>query len=105
MLCGLEEKRLSNKFNVKVRPDQGSNIDDMYDHFNPYLRKQPKYLIIYIVTNDASIKDKTSDIIFEQILQLKRYVKNKVHGIKVTISCPIIRFDNDLIIQRGKPHK
>ena len=31
MLCGLEEKWLSNKFNVKVRPHQGANIDDTYD--------------------------------------------------------------------------
>ena len=77
MLCGLEEKRLSNKFNVKVRPHHGANIDDMYyDYLNPYLRKQPKYLIIHIATNDASIKDKTSDIIFQQILKLRRYVVN-----------------------------
>ena len=67
----------------------------MYDHLNAYLRKQPKYLI-HITTNDASIKDKTSDIIFKQILQLKRYMENKVHGIEVTISCPIICFDNGL---------
>ena len=77
MLCGLEGNRLSNKLNVKVRPRHGANIDDMYDHLNSHLRKQPQYLIINIATNDASIKDKTSDVIFEQILQLKRYVEKQ----------------------------
>ena len=43
MLCGLEEKRFSNKFNVNVRPHQGANIDYMYDHLNPYLFHTHRY--------------------------------------------------------------
>ena len=80
----------------KVRPHPGANINNIYDHINPYLRKQSKYIIIHIATNDALIKDKTSDIIFEQMLQLKRYVESNVPGIEVTISCPVIRSDNGL---------
>ena len=96
MLHGVEEKRISRKFNVKVRTHPGAKIKDMYDHLNPYLRKKPKYLILHIGTNDASIQEKTSDVIFDEILQLKRYAESKVPDIKVTISCPIIRLDNSL---------
>ena len=45
MLCGIEEKRLPKQFNVKVRPHQGANICDMYDHINPYLRKKQNTLL------------------------------------------------------------
>ena len=96
MICAIEEKRLSKKFNVKVRPHQGANIIDMYDHINPYLRKKPKYLIMHVATNDTSMKDKSSEEIFDQLLELKRYIESKVHDIKVTISCPIVRSDNGI---------
>ena len=96
MLCGIEEKRLSKKFNVKVRPRQGANICDMYDHIYPYLRKKTKYIIIHISTNDTSMKDKSSEEIFDQLLELKRYIESKEYDIKVTISCPIVRSDNGL---------
>ena len=72
MSFGLDEKRLSRRYNVKVRCHPGACLKDMYDHLNPYLQKQPKFIILHIATNDASIKEKTSDIIVEEILELKR---------------------------------
>ena len=96
MSFGLDEKRLSRRYNVKVRCHPGACLKDMYDHLNPYLRKQPKFIILHIATNDASIKEKTSDIIVEEILELKRHIEEILPTAVVFISCPIIRLDNGL---------
>ena len=42
------------------------------------------------------MKDKSSEEIFDQLLELKKDIESKEYDIKVTISCPIVRSDNGL---------
>ena len=58
MIFVSDEKRLSRRLKVKVRSHPGPCLKDMYDHLNHNLRKRPKYIILHIATNDASIKEK-----------------------------------------------
>ena len=43
------------------------------------------------------MKDKSSEKIFDQLLELKRYIESKEYDIKVTISCAIVCSDNGLV--------
>ena len=45
-------------------------------------------------TNDARNKDVVSDDIYDGLMELKTFSESKVPGLKVTISCPMIRRDN-----------
>ena len=96
MLAGVDEKRLSRKFNIKVRSHPGSTIDDMFDHLKPYLRKKPQNIVLHVSTNDASNHHVTSEDIFKKLLDLKLYINKVVPETKVTFSCPTIRNDNSL---------
>jgi hypothetical protein len=96
MLNQLDEKRLSkNGKNVKVRCFSGSTIADMYYYLYPLLRKHPEYLVLHVGTNDCVTH--TSDRVLDDLLQLKRHIELKVPGIKVILSQPIMRYDNDAI--------
>ena len=94
MIQGLDGKKMSRRFNVKVRSHSGATTRDMYDHLNALLRKEPQYLILHVGTNDASDKDTTADTIFERLMRLKLYAEYRVPGMIVTISCPTFRKDN-----------
>ena len=96
MLAGIDEKRLSRKFNTKVRSHPGANIDDMLDHIKPYLRKKPKNIVLHVSTNDASNHHVTSEDIFKKLIELKSYINKVDADCKVTFSCPLIRNDNSL---------
>ena len=67
----------------------------MYDHLNALLRKKPKFLILHVGANDATNNNKTASMIYEEILCLKLFAEAHVPGICVSISCPIVRRDND----------
>ena len=95
MLNGINEKRLSQELNVKVRPHSGATIRDMYEHLTALLRKIPKYLILHVGANDTTNEKKTVSMIYEEIVRLKLFAEAKVPGIIVTISCPIVRRDNE----------
>ena len=96
MLHRLNGKKMSRTYNVKVRPHSGATVRDMYDHLNALLRKNPKYLILHAGANDACNKEKTALMIFTEIKNLKKYAEAKAPGIKVAISCPIVRRDDDI---------
>ena len=96
LLRGIDENTMSRKYNVKVRPHPGATTLDMYDHLNAHLKKKPDYLILNVGTNDASNEATTSDLIFNELLLLKQYAEERVPGIKVTISCPPERLDNQM---------
>ena len=91
---GLEESKMSRSGKVKVRSHGGATIRDMQDHLNAILRKKPSHLILHVHSNDASNKDTTSDEMFDSLVALKTFAENKVEGMKVTLSCPILRTDN-----------
>ena len=94
MLHGINEKRMSKKLNVKVRPHSGATIRDTFDHLKALLRKKPKYLIIHAGANDATNNEKSADTLYNEIIRLKNFATSLVPGIIVTISCPIVRRDN-----------
>ena len=96
MLHGINEKRLSKDWNVKVRAHSGATIRDMYDHLNALLRKKPRHLILHVGANDAPNREKTADMIFDELIKLKLFAEAKVPNIKVIISCPIVRRDNEV---------
>lgn len=65
----------------------------MYFYLYPLLRKHPSYLILHVGTNDCVMH--SSDKVLNDLFLLKRYIEGKVPGIKVIISQPIMRDDND----------
>ena len=94
MFSQLDGKRLSkNGHKVKVRPFKGSTINDMYHYLYPLLQKQPEYVILHVGTNDCA--DYTSDVVLERLLLLKEHIELKVTGVKVIISEPMERFDDN----------
>ena len=93
MIGGIDEKRLSRNRCVKVRTHPGATLQDMGHHLTALLRKRPTYVLLHAGTNDAPDKDKTAESIFQEILDLKSYIESIIPGVKVTISCPIIRKD------------
>ena len=89
----IDEKRLSrNRINVKVRAFGGSKIEDMYDFLIPFLKKEPRYILLHVGTNDAPYK--SPDRILNELILLKQYVEKFLPGSTVIISQPIVRYDD-----------
>ena len=82
-------KRASVKIKISFG---GAKVKDMYSYLTPLLRKKPSVLILHVGTNDTV--SKTSDVILDEILDLKNHVENVVPGINVVISKMIMRSDN-----------
>ena len=94
MLSGLDERRLSNKGDVKVRAFPESTIEDLREHYiQPLLKKQPSSVIIHIGTNDASQEGANADKILDALLDLKAEVEKNIKGCKVILSLPMQRAD------------
>ena len=105
MLWGVDEKRLSKKNIVKVRPFSGARVTDMNDYLKPLLKKHPSKIILHVGTNDAA--DRSSRAILDDLLKLKHNIKSALPQSKVIISCPINRNDNgkaSLTIRRLNHH-
>ena len=81
--------------NIKVRANPGATVGDMHHHLTALLRKKPTYVVIHAGTNDSVNEEKSSGDIFNEIVELKKFVEVQVPGVKVTISCPIVRRDNN----------
>ena len=96
MFQNIDERRLSKKknFTVKVRSFRGSTVNDMYFYLAPLLRKQPEYVILAVSTNDCT--NSPSVKVLEDLLNLKRFIESR-NGIKVIISEPITRFDDNAL--------
>ena len=92
ILNNIQEDILRKKFNVKVRPFPGADVNDMYDYIAPLLRKEPKYIILHIGSNDAPYK--TSSDILDDILKLKTHIESVLPNVAIYLSSPIPRFDN-----------
>ena len=50
ILNNIQEHRLRKNFIVKVRAFPEANTRDMYDYIAPLLKKEPKYIFLYIPT-------------------------------------------------------
>ena len=94
IMSNLDEKKLSRHMNVKVRSFPGSSIADMYSYLQPLLTKEPTYILLHVSTNDVNNKNINSDIILNNILQLKHYIETKLPNATVYISSPTVRTDN-----------
>ena len=96
MIGGVNEKKLSEstKERVKVYSHPGATIPDIKHHLHAHLRKKPTHLILQAGTNDARNREITSDDIYEGLQDLKTFSETEVPGLKVTISCPMVRTDN-----------
>ena len=94
MVNQMDEDRLSasTKKNVKVRSFGGLNTVSIYPKLEPLLKKKPSKIILHIGTNQAT--DNTSDIIFNNLLDLKKYIESHLDGVTVILSCPITRVDS-----------
>ena len=97
LLNNIEERRLSKKFNVKVRAFPGADVRDMYDFLEPLIKKRPKYVILHIGSNDSV--NRSPDDITNRIEALKAHLEKKLPDSKVYMSCPIIRSDNGVAAQ------
>ena len=96
MFQNIDERRLSNKknFTVKVRSFRGSTVNDMYFYLAPLLRKQSEDVILAVSTNDCT--NSPSVRVLEDLLNLKHFIESR-NGIKVIISEPITRFDDNAL--------
>ena len=91
ILWGVEEARLK-KYRAKVRVNPGATVDDIYDYIAPLLKKKPSNIILMVGSNDSIFK--SSEQIFMEIVNLKRYIEEVLQGVNVIISCPVVRADN-----------
>lgn len=91
ILNGVQEGKMSSNGSIKVRSFPGAVINDFYNYLEPLMEKKPDKLIVHVGSNDAF--DKTAEVIFNDLVQLKSYIKQRF-CIDAVISCPTIRTDN-----------
>ena len=92
-ICGgLDKKRLSRKNKVKVRCFPGATINNMFHYLKPLLEKKLDYRILHVSTNDAITK--TSEVILNELMELKLHIENMLPSCVVIISQPTIRLDS-----------
>ena len=91
IIMGLEENRL-HKYKSKIRSFPGALVDDMYDYLAPLLKKKPSNVILHIGSNDSP--SKSANEIANEIGFLKLFIEQKVPGVKIFVSCPVLRLDN-----------
>ena len=78
---------------VKVKRFSGSTVDDLSHHIVPIVRKKPTNMIIYIGTKVAP--SSTPREIQDNLLKLKSLVNEKLPQLKVWLSTPTLRTDNE----------
>ena len=71
MISGINEKRLSKKYPVKVRPFPGASADDMHHYLRHLLQKWPDTIILHVGRNTCV--NESSRIALEKILNLKTF--------------------------------
>ena len=91
MLGGIEEKRMK-RYGVKVRSHPGACVDDLYDYITPVLKKKPAHIILHIGTNDSTFK--SAKDIYDEIVNLKAFIRQALPGTTVYLSCPTLRVDS-----------
>jgi hypothetical protein len=97
MVGGLKREKMSKKYLVKVRPHPGATLKQIKHHLSAHLiENKTEYLILQVGTNDAVKKNTSPQEIFEGIMLLKELAEELSPGIKVTISCPMVRTDDQM---------
>ena len=92
LISAIEQRRLSSRNRIKVRPFSGATIEDMRVYITPLLRKNPRVIIFEIGTNNCA--NDTAEEIINKLRELKQYV-NEILPKTVVVLCEIpIRRDN-----------
>ena len=96
--CDLDEKRLSRKNKVKVRCFPGASISNMFHYLKPLLEKKPDYVIASLVETCRSARlngaiTKTSEVVLNELMEVKWHIENTLSSCVVIISEPTIRLD------------
>ena len=86
----------NSKCHIEVRPYPGALIDDMYDYLKPLLRRRPSHVILHVGYHDTTNTAKTADVILHELINLKTFIETLVVGIRVSVSCPVVRVDDDV---------
>ena len=94
IIGGIEERRLTGRRVVKVRSFGGARIDDMVFYITPLLRKLPSVVILHVSCNNSDVCD--AEHIVDGLLDLKTYIEDQVPGVRVILSTPTIRSDNNI---------
>ena len=89
MILGINEKRSSKKYPVKVCPFPGASANDMHHYLRPLLQKCPDTVILHVGTNNCV--NESSRIVLDKILNLKTFIQNSLPQCKVIISNVINR--------------
>ena len=67
----------------------------MYDYLTPLLRKKPELVVLHVSTNDCP--NSSSEIVLNKLERLKEHIETSSSDIKVIISCPISRYDDNVL--------
>ena len=88
----IDEKRLSRKYNIKVRSFSSATIENMYWYLHPWLKKEPDYLLLHVGTNNCTMD--LPETILCNLLCLKQYIESVLLSCKVILSKQIVRTDS-----------
>lgn len=92
MLNQINEKKLYDKYEVKVMCHGGCTIECIYSHIPEVIKRNPKYLVLHIGTNNS--KEMTSDEVLCQLTKLKKFIEMVLPNTTVIISQPTVRTDD-----------
>ena len=92
MLNQLDEKRLSKKFDVRIRCHGGCTVRCLYTHLPWAFNLLPNHIIIHVGTNDCARK--TSDEVLKELFEIKIYILKVLPSCKVWFSLPLVRTDS-----------
>ena len=100
MIGGLDQKKMSRKYSVKVRTHPGATLREIQHHLHAHLSSKVDHLILQVGTNDAAQRESSAQGIFNGIMELKTLAEKLSPGVKVTVSYPMIRTDNNVANQK-----
>ena len=92
MISAIDEKRLSRKYPVKVRPFPVASAGDVRHYLRPLLHNCPDTIIFHVGTNNCV--NESPRVVLDKILNLKTFIQNFLQECKVIISNVINRTDN-----------
>ena len=92
MISGIDGKRLSKKYPVKVRPFPGASADDMHHYLWPLLQKCSDTIILHVSANNCV--NESSSVVLDKMFNLKTFIQNSLPQCKLIISNVINRTDD-----------
>ena len=81
MISGIDEKRLSKKYTVKVRLLPGASADGMHYYVRPLLQEYPDPIILHVGTNNCV--NESSLVVLDKVLNFKTFAQNSLPQCKI----------------------